>query len=201
MRVASGAWRLRAMAGGWVRRGTDQGGGQVGAGEAATRGGEVEAGGATAEVTRFFEHGRADGRRRVRLGLRVPLRWRDDLRVVRVSETRTGRSPSLQCLTKIVRLAPAELCVRQRPNPTRLHEHDIVRVLHLAFDDEKRNSVLRFLRRFDAAKFQPAQIHGQANRGISTREFRQDAHDRLARAQKTHDGNKRAHNRDRNGAG
>ena len=53
----------------------------------------------------------------------VPLRWRDDLRVVRVSETRTGQSPSLQCLKKLVRPPPTALRSPARPNPAPSHGH------------------------------------------------------------------------------
>ncbi len=41
-------------------------------------------------------------------------------------------------LTKIVRLAPDELRMRQRPDLSRFHEDDIVRVLHFPFDEQKR---------------------------------------------------------------
>src|SRR6478736_3262642 len=40
-------------------------------------------------------------------------------------------------LTKIMRLAARELRMRQRPNLPRFYEHDIVRVLHFSFDEQK----------------------------------------------------------------
>src|SRR3982751_6174171 len=38
---------------------------------------------------------------------------------------------------KIVRRAPDQLFVRERPDLSRFHEHHIVRILHFSFDQQK----------------------------------------------------------------
>lgn len=66
------------------------------------------------------------------------LRRKPAVAVVRVVVATEGASPKFQRLTKIVRLAAGKLGMRERPNISRFHEHDIVGVLHFTFDDKER---------------------------------------------------------------